>query len=214
MTTLSKSLTAGGVGLGIAGSVATYQLTKSNSEESKQQVNTDEDNENASQDSLQPKAKEAPQEEHKAQAEQPSAPAQRGTSIADMRVSFFDRTIDNRHLEKEPIKFKPIKGKDRPDWISTSRNERGICKDDDGSRCEWSDFLKAKVPKGEKEKLRNSATNHAEKKCKEIKGKLSNDPENNQQGWTICTYSEGVESKTTGFYELNLDNEDLYQKDK
>ncbi|GCE63039.1 hypothetical protein [Candidatus Mycoplasma haematohominis] len=216
MTTLSKSLTAGGVGLGIAGSVTTYQLTKSNSEESKQQVNTDEGNEYADQDNLQSKAKEAPQEGHKAQdkqpAEQPSSPVPTGTSISDIKARFFNIDPNKRPLEKEPIEFKALEGRDRPDWISTSGKERGVCANDNDDKCEWSDFLKAKVPKGEKEKLRNSAINHAHKKCESINGRLSNDPENNQKGWTICTYSEGVESKTTGFYELNLDNEDLYQK--
>ncbi|GCE63103.1 hypothetical protein [Candidatus Mycoplasma haematohominis] len=131
-------------------------------------------------------------------------------SIFD-RSRFFGHSGKNTPSRINSIEFKPIEGRDRPTWLDQLPNTKGSCQDDNGIKCEWSDILKAHVPKEKRLKLEQSAMDHATDKCSKINGRMHDDTQTKRKGWQTCHYSENYYAREASFYDLNLDNKELYE---
>ncbi|WP_216082623.1 hypothetical protein [Candidatus Mycoplasma haematohominis] len=207
MITTTKSTIAGTTTvLGAGAAVTAYQLTKDNSQDSTEKIEASKSNENKNIDN---KPKQELDKQPKEVAVEDKQKSEEKFDIFDIRNKFGPQ----KESKIKPIEFKPLPGKVRPDWIDTSGKDKGICATNkDESKCEWSDLLRARVPKEKREQLERSAQDHAASKCSSIHGKMEDDTNSNPKGWITCTYSESLYEKSANLYDLNLDNEALYSE--
>ncbi|WP_216082638.1 hypothetical protein [Candidatus Mycoplasma haematohominis] len=203
MAILTK-LTIGLLTLIIGTAITAHQLTNNNYV-SEQPAITKKIDLEITQEELEPDPIEQTSEDDSDTKETKSQRPREGSTID--KSTFFFRP--NHTVEKQPIKFQPIEGKKRPTWLDQLNNTKGSCQDN--NTCEWSALLKAHVPANKKDFLEKSAIAHAYKKCEEIKGVISNSNERYPTGWKSCTYSDLSRTEEATFYELNLDNQDLYE---
>ncbi|WP_216082635.1 hypothetical protein [Candidatus Mycoplasma haematohominis] len=217
MSTLAKAAT-GSLIIGSGIGVTAHQLSGKTAEpQENTSLNEGLNNTNISETSTEIKTPVLEEEKLEEASPAPAAVESKSTETKRDNSFFINNTFGWRTSvrtpkDKDPVVFKGLYGKNRIDWLDTTSNPRGICKGDNGSKCEWSGFLRAKVPVGQKARLEQSARDHAYKKCREIGGGLSDSGEGYPKDWKTCTYYEGYNRETAGFYELNLDNPDLYEQ--
>ncbi|GCE63038.1 hypothetical protein MHSWG343_00160 [Candidatus Mycoplasma haematohominis] len=218
MSTLAKAAT-GSLIISSGIGVTAHQLSGKTAEPQEDtSVNEDLNNTNISETSTKietPVLEEEREEKLEEASPSPDAVESKSTETKRDNSFFINNTFGWRTSVrtpkgKDPVVFKGLGGK-KPDWIDTLVKPKGICATND-SKCEWSDFLRAKVPVGQKERLEQSARDHAYKKCREIGGGLSDSGTGYPKDWKTCTYYEGYNRETAEFYELNLDNPDLYEQ--
>ncbi|GCE63040.1 hypothetical protein [Candidatus Mycoplasma haematohominis] len=205
MTTTTKSAIAGTTTvLGVGTAVTAYQLTKDNSNDSTEKIEASKNNENKNINNKPKQELDKQPKKVTVEGKQEEKP----NNIFDIKHKFT-----RRESSIKPIEFKALEGKGKPKWIDTTNHPQGICATDNNeSECEWSDLLRARVPKEKREQLERSAQDHATKKCSSIKGTMKDDTNSNPKGWITCTYSENLYVKSASLYDLNLDNEALYSE--